>query len=78
MKKLMILSTVAVAALSLAACKPTQPENVSVSNDTTLNTELPVDGNIVDETAVNTSVVDNATVVENATAIDTASNATAK
>ena len=78
MKKLMILSTVAVAALSLAACKPTQPENVSVSNDTTLNTELPVDGNIVDETAVNTSTADNATVVENATAIDTASNATAK
>lgn len=77
MKKLMILSTVAVAALSLAACKPTQPENVSISNDTTLNTELPVDGNITEET-LNTSVSDNATVADNATAIDTASNATAK
>jgi len=79
MKKLMILSTVAVAALSLAACKPTQPvDNGSISNETLLNTEAPLDGNIVDETALNTSGVDNASVPENATAIDTASNATAK
>lgn len=78
MKKLMILSTVAVAALGLAACKPTQPvDNGSVSNETVLNTEAPIDGNVTEET-LNTSTVDNATVVENATAIDTASNATAK
>ena len=78
MKKLMILSTVAVAALSLAACKPTTPvDNSSVSNETLLNTEAPLDGNITEET-LNTSVVDNASVAENATAIDTASNATAK
>ena len=77
MKKLMILSTVAVAALSLAACKPTQPvDNGSVSNETVLNTEAPIEGNVTDET-LNTTVVDNATVVENATAIDTSSNATA-
>jgi uncharacterized protein YcfL len=77
MKKLMILSTVAVAALSLAACKPAAPGNETISNDTTLNTEAPVEGNITDET-LNTTVVDNATVAENATAIDTTSNATAK
>ena len=78
MKKLMILSTVAVAALSLAACKPTPPVDNSSSNGTELlNTETPLEGNITDET-LNTSVVDNASVAENATAIDTASNATAK
>jgi len=78
MKKLMILSTVAVAALSLAACKQTAPvDNTSTNGTELLNTETPVEANITDET-LNTSVVDNATVADNATAIDTASNATAK
>ena len=78
MKKLMILSTVAVAALSLAACKNDTPApGNDVGNEISLNTETPLEGNITDET-LNTSVVDNASVAENATAIDTASNATAK
>ena len=78
MKKLMILSTVAVAALSLAACKPTTPVVDNSSNGTeVLNTETPLEGNVTEET-LNTSVSDNATVADNATAIDTASNATAK
>ena len=77
MKKLMILSTVAVAALSLAACKPTTPIDNSSNGTEVLNTETPLEGNITDET-LNTSGVDNASVPENATAIDTASNATAK
>ena len=77
MKKLMILSTVAVAALSLAACKNDTPApGNDVGNDISLNTDAPVEGNIVDETTFNAS--DNATVADNATAIDTASNATAK
>ena len=74
MKKLVILPMIAVAALGLAACKPTQPvDNGSVSNEVSLNSEAPVEAsNVIDETTLNTSVDDNAT------AIDNASNATVK
>ena len=79
MKKFVILPMIAVAALGLAACKKDAPiDNTVVANETILNTDAPVDGNVTEET-LNTSVVDgNATVSDNATAIDTASNATAK
>ena len=74
MKKLMILSTVAVAALSLAACKhdaPAGPVN-EIGNEISLNSSDDLNTTAPDDAALN------ATVVDNATAIDTASNATAK
>jgi len=78
MKKFVILPMIAVATLGLAACKKDAPvDNTVVANETLLNTEAPVDGNVTEET-LNTSVDGNATVADNATAIDTASNATAK
>ena len=77
MKKLIILPMIAVAALGLAACKPTTPiDNTVVSNEVTLNSEAPLE-NVTEEPTLNT-VDANASVVDNATAIDTASNATAK
>ena len=78
MKKFVILPMIAVAALGLAACKKDAPvDNTVVANETLLNTDAPVDGNVTEET-LNTTVDGNATVSDNATAIDTASNATAK
>ncbi|MDB5707898.1 MAG: hypothetical protein JWN66_5014 [Sphingomonas bacterium] len=76
MKKFIILPLVAVAALGLAACKPTATENASATNEIALNSdEAIVDSNVtVDETTLN-GTDENAVAPE---AAENASNATAK
>jgi hypothetical protein len=67
MKKLIILPLVAVAALSLAACKPNAPDNGTVGNDLGVNADEPiVDSNvIVDDASLNGTEADNASNATN-------------
>ncbi|GAA0314626.1 hypothetical protein GCM10009087_26310 [Sphingomonas oligophenolica] len=77
MKKLVFLPMIAVAALGLAACKKDAPiDNTVVANETTLNSEAPIDANTtaIDDATAN-AAIDNATIVDNASGV---SNVTAK